>query len=281
MVSFLAWGNVPNSFVVANGSLLEYQNLPADYEGKFKNNEWNAMQLQAFHTGPKGYHWARTPNDAWSARCPNDMVPFLHTQLITVGSDGLARAGRGRATFVAFAPNGIGWFIRYDSQQCIYGDPLSSYPSTFQALVRELENTHPRKDECIDFVAFGQHDMLLVRFENGNSHMALPEDPAVRSQISQELIAEVQSRLQAGWTLGNRTTLCEFDTNRWFIEWKRGTMAEFRYSMGIGQTQDLETAKRVLSGVGSDAGLVARNETNQLIAANSAFAQQYALSRIL
>ncbi|KIV78264.1 hypothetical protein, variant [Exophiala sideris] len=209
------------------------------------------------------------------------MVPFLHTQLITVGSDGLARAGRGRATFVAFAPNGIGWFIRYDSQQCIYGDPLSSYPSTFQALVRELENTHPRKDECIDFVAFGQHDMLLVRFENGNSHMALPEDPAVRSQISQELIAEVQSRLQAGWTLGNRTTLCEFDTNRWFIEWKRGTMAEFRYSMGIGQTQDLETAKRVLSGVGSDAGLVARNETNQLIAANSAFAQQYALSRIL
>ncbi|KAI1621575.1 hypothetical protein EDD37DRAFT_124182 [Exophiala viscosa] len=265
MVTFFAWGNVPNSFVVGNGSLLEYQNLPPDYEGKFKNNEWNAMQLEAFHTGPKGYHWAMTMNRAWSARCPNEMVPYLQTQLITVASDGLARAGRGRATFVAFAPNGTSWFIRYDSNQCIWGPDPSAFPSTWQSLIHELETGHPRKDECIDFVAFGQHDILLVRFENGNSHMALPQDPAVRSQISQALIDEVSSRLQAGYTLGNRTTLCEFDTNRWFIEWKRGTMAEFRYSMGIGQPQDLETVKRVLSGVGSDAGLVASNETAQLV----------------
>lgn len=32
--------------------------MPSDYEGKFMTNEWNAMQLQSFHTGPNGYHWA-------------------------------------------------------------------------------------------------------------------------------------------------------------------------------------------------------------------------------
>jgi hypothetical protein len=34
------------------------QNMPADYEGKFMTNEWNAMLLDALHTGPDGYHWA-------------------------------------------------------------------------------------------------------------------------------------------------------------------------------------------------------------------------------
>lgn len=202
-----------------------------------------------------------------SARCPQDMIPFLHTQLITVASDGLARAGRGRATFVAFAPGGIGWFIRYSTNQCIWGPDISSFPSTWHSLIRELEASHPRKDECIDFVAFGRHEILLVRYENGNSAMALPEDPAIRSQISEELIREVEERLQAGWTLGNRTTLCEFDTNRWFIEWKRGTMSEFRYSTGIGdlESEDLERVKKVLSGGGGNAGSLAGNQTAQLV----------------
>ncbi|KAF7561665.1 hypothetical protein G7046_g2476 [Stylonectria norvegica] len=283
MVSFLVWGNVPNSFVVGNGSLLDYQNLPLDYEGKFKSYEWNAMQLQAFHTGPSGYHWALKPNREWAARCPQDMIPFLYTQLITRRSDGLASPGRGRVTFVSFVPDGISWFIRYSTNQCIWGPELSSFPSTWQTLVSDLERNHPRKDECIDFVAFGPHEILLVRYENGNSQMILPQSPTVRSQISEGLISQVSERLEAGWTFGNRTALCDFDTNRWFIEWKRGSSAEFYYSMGIGDKEkdDLERVKKVLSGVGSDANLVASNQAAQLIAAQAAFASQVYRRRML
>ncbi|KAK9776212.1 hypothetical protein SCAR479_07118 [Seiridium cardinale] len=300
MAAFFAWGNVPNSFVVANGSLLHYQNMPPDYEGRFKVNDWNAMQLIAFYTGPNGYHWALKPNQesqlpsglsksnqglaaAGSARCRNDMIPFLQTQITTIGPDSLVRMGRGRAISVAFGPGGTCWFIRYNTNQCIWGPDISAFPSTWKSLIGDLERSHPRKDECIEFVAFGQHEILLVRFENGNSHMALPDDPAVRSQISSGLIQEVQERLAGGWTLGNRTALCEFDTARWFIEWKRGTSAIFSYSMGDGEgsKEDLEMAKKVLSGAGNDAGLVASHQNAQLIAANSAFAQQLALNRIL
>ncbi|KAI0869250.1 hypothetical protein GGS24DRAFT_479266 [Hypoxylon argillaceum] len=241
------------------------------------------MQLKAFYTGPDGYHWAIKPNNSWSARGPKDMLPFLNAQTTVIGADRLVHMGRGRATFVAFAPGGTAWFIRYSSNQCIWGPDLSAFPPTWQALITDLERTHARKDECIDFVAFGLYGLLLVRFENGNSHMALPQDPAMRSRISSELIEEVEGRLAAGWTLGNRTTLCEFDTNRWFIEWRRGAMAEFKYSMGIGERekQDLERVSRVLSGVGNDAGLVASHQNAQLIAANASFAQALHLSRIL
>jgi hypothetical protein len=138
---------------------------------------------------------------------------------------------------------------------------------TWQALIRDLEASHPRKDECIEFVAFGVHDFLLVRYENGRSQMILPDHPGLRSQISTQLIAEVEERLQAGWTLGNRTTLCSFDTNRWFIEWRRGTSSEFRFSLGLDDRDiaDLERIKRVLSGVGSNGTQVANNQTAALV----------------
>lgn len=170
-------------------------------------------------------------------------------------------------TFVAFAPNGVGWFIRYSSKQCIWGPEASSFPTTWNSLIQELESTHPRKDECIDFVAFGPHDLLLVRYENGRSQMILPEDPVTRSRISAELVREAEERIHAGWTLGNRTTLCSFDTNRWFIEWRRGTSSEFRFSMGLGDRErgDLERVKKVLSGVGSDGAQVVDKQTAQLV----------------
>lgn len=37
--------------------------MPEDYEGKFKMYEWNAMEIQAFSTGPNGFHWV----------CKNDL----------------------------------------------------------------------------------------------------------------------------------------------------------------------------------------------------------------
>ncbi|KAK9413171.1 hypothetical protein SUNI508_11947 [Seiridium unicorne] len=185
MAAFFAWSNVANSFVVANGSLLHYQNMPPDYEGRFKVTDWNAMQLNAFYTGPNGYHWALKHNQEY----------------------GLVRMGRGHATSLAFGPGGTCWFVRYNTNQCIWGPDISAFPSTWKSLIGNLERSHPRKDECIEFVAFGQYEILLVRFENGNSHMALPDDPAVRSQISSGLIQEVEERLAGGWTLGNRTAL--------------------------------------------------------------------------
>lgn len=195
------------------------------------------------------------------------MVPFLHTQLAVVGSNGLVSVGRGHVTFVSFVPDGTGWFARYSSNQCIYGPDISAFPSTWKVLVHELEQNHPRKDECIDFAAFGQHELLLVRFENGNSQMVLPEDLAVRSRISAELVREVEERLADGWTFGNRTTLCGFDTKRWFIEWVRGSSAIFRYNTGDGEKskEDLERVKSVLSGVGSDAALVASHNNAHLV----------------
>ncbi|GAW12815.1 hypothetical protein ANO14919_021860 [Xylariales sp. No.14919] len=281
MTAFFAWGNVPNSFVVANGSVLDYENLPPDYEGKFKVNEWNAMTLKSFYTGPNGYHWAIKPNNDWSARGPQDMMPYLYAQNSAVGPDGLPRPGRGRPSFVAFAPGGTCWFIRYSTNQCLWGPGPQAFPSTWRSLVDDLERSHPRKDECIEFVAFGQHEVLLVRFENGNSLMLLPDNPALRSRVSTDLVKEVEERLAAGWTLGNRTALCEFDTNRWFIEWKRGTMAEFRYNMGPGEKskRDMERVSKVLSGEGNDAALVASHQSAQMAAANGEFALALALNR--
>ena len=197
------------------------------------------------------------------------MVPWLQPQLITVGADSLAHGGRGRATFVAFAPNGVSWFIRSDPKQCIWGPDIATFPVTWQSIIANLEANHPRKDECIDFVAFGVYDLLLVRFENGNAAMYLPDDPAMRHKFSAELIKEVQDRLAAGWTIGNRTALCAFDTNRWFIEWKRGTMAKFRYSTVLGdgpkENEGCERISNVLRGVGNNAGLVASNQNAQLV----------------
>ncbi|KAI1333013.1 hypothetical protein F5Y16DRAFT_393418 [Xylariaceae sp. FL0255] len=58
MAAFFVWGSAPNSFAVANGSVLHYQNMPAEYEGSFKMNDFNARQLKGFHTDPDSYHVA-------------------------------------------------------------------------------------------------------------------------------------------------------------------------------------------------------------------------------
>lgn len=93
------------------------------------------------------------------------MMPYLHNQSVTVGPDGYARPGRGRATFVSFAPGGTGWFIRYSTNQGLWGPDVDAFPSTWKSIIDDLERNHPRKDECLDFVAFGLHGLLLVRFE--------------------------------------------------------------------------------------------------------------------
>ncbi|KAL0956956.1 hypothetical protein HGRIS_003057 [Hohenbuehelia grisea] len=280
MAAFFAWGNTPNSFVVGNGSLLDYQNLPEEYAGKFKSYEWNAMTLRAFYTGPQGFHWALQPGNAWSAVAPTTLLPFLKTQhVVDRPSEGTPR---GSCQYVAFTPKGSAWFARYSNKTCLWGPP-DALPSTFLNVVADLEAHHPRKDECIDFAVFGAHELLLLRFENGNSGMFLPDDPNLRRRISPDLVVEVEDRLKDGWTLGNRTALCHFDSARWFIEWKRGASAEFKYSAGEGDaaSEDLKRISKVLSGVGNNATLVADHQAADLAAANAAFQGQIMINRIL
>lgn len=59
------------------------QNLPPEYEGKFKMNEWNAMQLKGFTTGPKGYHWAQLANNNCEFLPPNSQLPCLNSSRVS------------------------------------------------------------------------------------------------------------------------------------------------------------------------------------------------------
>ncbi|KAL0958712.1 hypothetical protein HGRIS_014042 [Hohenbuehelia grisea] len=278
MAAFFAWGNAPNSFVVGKGSLLDYQNLPDEYAGKFKSYEWNAMKLSAFYTGPQGFHWASQPNSAWSARAPETLVPLLHTQFL---SD--TGPGRGYCQFVAFAPDGVSWFARFSSKTSLCGPARETLPATFRAIIADLDAHHPRQDACLDFVAFGAHDVVLVRFENGNSGMFLPEGKEARKGIDPGFVVEVEDRLKDGWTFGNRTTLCQNDSARWFIEWRRGPTAEFRFSTGEGEAakEVLTRINKVLSGEGNNAAMVADHQAADMIAANSTFQSQLMIGRLI
>lgn len=54
----------------------------------------------------------------------------------------------------------------------VFGGPeINAFPKTFRDVVQTLEREVARKDEVLDFVGFGLHEMLLVRFENGKSKL--------------------------------------------------------------------------------------------------------------
>jgi len=93
----------------------------------------------------------------------------------------------------------------------------------------------------------------------------LSDDENLREKCSGALVDEVNKRLEEGWTLGNRTTLCHCDPERYFIEWKRGTQAEFRFNLGRGREEDLARVKSVLDGVGNDEAAVQRSMNAQLV----------------
>lgn len=181
------------------------------------------------------------------------MIPFLHTDAL----------GRGSVRYVTFGQNNA-WFARYSSNVCIWGPTIEAFPKTFQDVVTALEKT-PRKDEAIDFVSFGMHELLLLRFENGNAKLILSDDPAVQARCSQTLIADVNKKLEEGWTIGNRTSLCPYDPEAYFIEWKRGTVATFSFNLGPGRQEELARVKNVLDGVGNDAYAVAKVQNAQLV----------------
>jgi hypothetical protein len=189
------------------------------------------------------------------------MLPWLQTQLL----DHNNLLGRGSVKYVAFAPSNDAWFARYTNNQILFGPTLEAMPSTFQDIVKSLADTHQRKDHALDFVTFGAHEMIIVRYENGNSQLVLPTDETLRAQSNQALVDLVNKKLEEGWTVGNRTTLCQWDPERYFIEWKRGTVAEFNFNMGAGRTEDLARVKSVLDGVGNDENAVRRSQNATLV----------------
>lgn len=253
------------------------ENMPENYEARFSSGEWNAKTVAALATGPGDIHWASFHNGNCSsllcskvdykadadlivgaAHTPVTMHPYLEKELLVYGPNSTTSLGRGTLKFVSFPPNGKGWFARYSNNVCLWGPSEAEMTPTFRALVANLEAGHPRKDECIDFVSFGAHDTLAVRYENGKSFFYVADDPSEAAKVSQQLLGDINGRLEDGWTFGNRTTLCGWDTNRWFIEWKKGNQAEFCYSMGVGEKEDLEKVSEVLNAP-SGAGNVNNN----------------------
>lgn len=186
------------------------------------------------------------------------MLPWLSTDVL----------GRGSVKYVAFAPSNNAWFARYSNNDILFGHEMTDFPSTFQDIVTSLCESHPREDKAIDFVTFGAHDMIIVRYENGNSQLVLPTDEDVRGKSSQALIDLINKKLEEGWTVGNRTTLCQWDPERYFIEWKRGTTAEFNFNMGAGRQEDLARVKSVLDGVGNDEAAVRQSQNATLVSAS-------------
>ena len=135
-------------------------------------------------------------------------------------------------------------------------------------MVAVLQTT-PRKDECIEFVAFGMHEPLLLLFETGNAKPIVSDDVKVQEKYSMPLIENINGKLAEGWTVGNRTTLCPYDPGAYFIEWKRGTVATFSFNMGAGRQEDLARVKSVLDGVGNNEAAVARSQNVQLVGLRS------------
>lgn len=87
----------------------------------------------------------------------------------------------------------------------------------------------------------------------------------MREKCSTALVEEINKKIEEGWTFGNRTTLCHYDPERYFIEWKRGTQVKFRFNLGRGREDDLASVKSVLDGVGNDEAAVQRSMNAQLV----------------
>ncbi|KAK3078243.1 hypothetical protein LTS18_008081 [Coniosporium uncinatum] len=110
--------------------------------------------------------------------------------------------------------------------------------------------------------------MLLIRYENGNSQLVVSEEPAKRALCSQALIEAVEQRIADGWTLGDRSSLCHWDARCYFIEWQKGSAAEFSYDFGCEERlDDLRMVQSVLSGEGNDVEYVRRYQAEEVAAA--------------
>ncbi|KAF1988629.1 hypothetical protein K402DRAFT_402804 [Aulographum hederae CBS 113979] len=256
MAALFAWGSAPGSFMVANGTLLQWKKMPAEYEGEFKMNRWNALTVYKFFAGGNNYYFKKTTMNDYNFNGPKVMIEHLENKFET--------GQRGAVKFLSFHPDGNSWFIRYDRGNTCY---LTDQPKTFTDMVTELQEL-PRAADLIDMCVYGHDDVLLVRFENGNSAIYTPEDPVKLNRVSQQLVNICNQRIADGWTFGDRTTLCPWDSRNYFIEWVKGTSAVFTY-----ETNDQEmtnTISSILNGEGNDTEYV-----KKVLAQQEADARQF------
>jgi hypothetical protein len=224
--------------------------MPEGYEGKFKMYEWNANKVGWISTGGPGYYCTYMSSDGYARYCPIDLLPLIQVDLL----------GRGRPTHVAFGPGGM-WFVRFKGitsniGTTIWGPATAAatppiYSQNWVDIVLELRaaDNIPRNEHVIDFVTFGCHDLLILRFENGNAQIRGPADEELLAKC-QPVIDLVREKLNDGWTVGNRTTLCQYDPTQYFIEWKKGVQCNFAFN--VGTEENKERVLNVLNLVGND-----------------------------
>jgi len=263
MPAWFAFGDKPDSWVVANQTLLDYKNMPEGYEGKFKMYEWNANTVGWISTGGPGFYTVYLSADGYARYGPVDLIPLVKVDLL----------GRGRPMHVAFGPGGM-WFARFKGVTSAIGTTLWG-PATTEAtppvysknwinIIEELRAAEniPRDEHAIEFITFGCHDLLILRYENGNAQIYGPDDEEELAKC-QPVIDLVREKLNDGWTVGNRTTLCQYDPTQYFIEWKKGGQANFAFSVGTEENKN--RVLNVLNLVGNDAAAQAIAEQTSLV----------------
>lgn len=178
--------------------------------------------------------------------------------------------GRGRPVHIAYGPGGM-YFARFkaigsEAGTTVWGPPCEEalppvYSTNWVNIVKALRAHEgvPKNEGAVDFVAFGCHDLLLIRYENGNAELHISDEPELAEKCKDlEVVKLCVEKFNDGWTVGNKSSLCQRDATQYFIEWKKGTQTF--YNFNIGTAEETQRVKDVITLVGHDANAQAVND---------------------
>jgi hypothetical protein len=118
---------------------------------------------------------------------------------------------------VTFSPDG-GWFVRYKN-----GTARFSTPGKLTEPHLQTSTSSPQYSQ-LQYVFFGANDAALMQLTNGTiTWEGLPES----------LVTEIKTKVGEGWTLSKNTTLCQWNTGYYFIQWTRCYGMETSYSWRV------------------------------------------------
>lgn len=226
----------PDSFLIFNGSLVEFKGLPPTYSEKVKNGTFNGMNLAYMTNGPNHWYFAKImSNNSYDAVGPSEMFPYLVPDINCYPSPPRA------IEHVSFASTG-GWFRRYTNGTVRWGanPPM---PHSFNEIIGWLRSNYPNGAEnLIKFLAFGCGDDYIGILTNG---VVIYEDT-----LPQHIIDKINSRTRDEWTLGIHTTLCQYNRDLYYLHWTRGNKVEFDYNMA--NTEISQIVQKVIAGAGKN-----------------------------
>lgn len=184
-------------------------------------------------------------------------------------------AGPRLIAHVAFTATG-GWFHRYTNGTVNWSNEKRSgtelMGAAFHAAVNQVRLENPeRKEHCITFVTFGYANTVLMRFENGNCRLCWEGattqwdgiHPPDHPYLDGEMAGEIARRTKDKWILGENTTLCQTDKTKYFLEWYRGSEAQYFYKLGDDQLH--ERIGGIIRGEGNNHRTVANAQNMQLV----------------